>query len=82
MVGILEPEAADGCAARLGDLTPVVDRLVSTGVEEDGAGGGKQRDHRHVDVGDRREDERVLRPQQLSQSLLDLLIEDWAAEQP
>ena len=60
VLGILEPEAPHRDAPCPRDLTAVVDRLVCARVEEDRAGGGEQRDHRHVDVCDRREDERVL----------------------
>ena len=81
VVGILEAEALDGGAARAGDLAAVVDRLVRARVEEDRARGGEQRDHRHVDVGDRRQDERVLAPSSVGQALLDLLVEHRAAEQ-
>ena len=71
-----------GRAARAGDLAAVVDRLVRPRVEEDRARGGQQRDHRHVDVRDRRQHERVLAAEQLGQPLLDLLVEHRAAEQP
>ena len=81
VVGVLEAEPAHGGAARLGHLAAVVDRLVGAGVEEDRARGGQQRDHRHVDVGDGREDQRVLAAQQRGQLRLDLLVEDRAAEQ-
>ena len=81
VVGVLEAEAPDGGAARAGDLAAVVDRLVRARVEEDRARGGQQRDHRHVDVGDRRQDERVLGAEQRGQALLDLLVEHRAAEQ-
>ena len=81
VVGVLEAEALDRGAARAGDLAAVVDRLVGPRVEEDRARGGQQRDHRHVDVGDRRQHERVLGAEQRGQALLDLLVEDRAAEQ-
>ena len=81
MVGILEAEALDRRAARTRHLAAVVDRLVGPRVEEDRARGGQQRDDRHVDVGDRRQHERVLGAQQRRQALLDLLVEDRAAEQ-
>ena len=81
VVGVLEAEAADRGAAGLRDLAAVVDRLVRARVEEDRARGREQRDHRHVDVGDRRQDERVLAAEQLGQPLLDLLVEHRAAEQ-
>src|SRR6186997_3044476 len=81
VVRVLEAEALDGGAAGAGGLAAVIDRLVRAGVEEDRARGGEQRDHRHVDVRDRRQDERVLAAEQLGQALLDLLVEDRAAEQ-
>ena len=82
VVRILEAEAPDRGAARARHLAAVVDRLVCARVEEDRAGGGQQRDHRHVDVRDRRQDERVLAAEQRGQPLLDLLVEHRAAEQP
>ena len=81
VVGVLEAEALDRRAARAGDLAAVVDRLVGARVEEDRARGGQQRDHGHVDVRDRRQDERVLAAEQLGEARLDLLVEDRAAEQ-
>jgi hypothetical protein len=81
VVGVLEAEALDGGAARTRDLAAVVDRLVGSRVEEDRPRGGQQRDHRHVDVGDGRQHEGVLGAEQRGQALLDLLVEDRAAEQ-
>ena len=81
VVGVLEAEALDRRAARTRHLAAVVDRLVGPRVEEDRARGREHRDHRHVDVGDRRQHERVLGAEQRGQALLDLLVEDRAAEQ-
>ena len=39
-------------------------------------------DHRHVDVRDRREQQRVLAPDELRHLLLDLLVQDRASEEP
>ena len=82
VVGILEREPLHGGAASPRDLAAVIDRLVRAAVEEDRAAGGQHRDHRHVDVGDRRQDERVLAAQELREARLDLLVEDRAPEQP
>ena len=82
MVGVLEPEPLDRRAARTRDLAAVVDRLVRAGVQEDRARRGQQRDHGHVDVRDRRQDERVLAAEQLGEARLDLLVQHRAAEQP
>ena len=82
MVGVFEAEAADRGAARAGDLAAVVDRLVRARVEEDRPRRGEHGDDRGVDVGDRRQHQRVLAAEQLGQALLDLLVEDRAAEQP
>ena len=81
VIGILEAKAPHRRAASLGDLAPVVDGLVRAGVQEDGPRGGQQRDHRHVDVGDRRQYERVLGAEQRRQPLLDLLVQHRAAKQ-
>jgi hypothetical protein len=80
--GILEAETPHRHPAGLGDLAAVIDRLVCARVEEDRPGGREQRDHRHVDVRDRRKNERVLGPEQLGQALLDLLVQGRASEQP
>ena len=82
MLRVLEAEAAHRGAARPRHLAAVIDRLVRPLVEEDRARGRQQRDHRHVDVGDRGQHERVLRPEQRRQALLDLLVQHRAAEQP
>jgi uncharacterized protein (DUF1786 family) len=50
-------------------------------VEEDRPLAREHRDHGHVDVGDRRHDERVLGSQQRGQPLLDLLVQDRAADE-
>ena len=81
VLGVLEAEALDGGAAGAGDLAAVVDRLVGAGVHEDRARGGEQRDHGHVDVRDRRQQQRVLGAEQVGEPLLDLLVERRAAEQ-
>ena len=81
MIGILEAKAPHRRAASLGDLAPVIDGLVRAGVQEDRPRGGQQGDHRHMDVGDRRQDERVLGTEQRRQPLLDLLVQRGAAEQ-
>ena len=81
VVGVLEAEALDRGAAGAGDLAAVVDRLVRAGVHEDRARGGEQRDHGHVDVRDRRQEQRVLGAEQRGQALLDLLVQRGAAEQ-
>ena len=60
VVRVLEAEALDRRAACPGDLAAVVDRLVCPSVQEDRARRSEQRDHRHVDVRDGRQDERVL----------------------
>ena len=54
-------------AARLRDRGAVVDRLVRARVQEDRAAAGEHRDHRHVDVGDRRQHEAVLGAEQFGQ---------------
>ena len=81
VVRILEAEPLDRRAAGAGDLTAVVDRLVCARVQEDRARRGEQRDHGHVDVRDRRQDERVLAAEHRGEPLLDLLVDDGAAEQ-
>ena len=68
-------------APRSSELAAVVDRLVSAVVHEDRAVRGQDRDHGQVDQRDRRKDERVLAAEQLGEPLLDLLVEDGAAEQ-
>jgi hypothetical protein len=81
VVGVLEAEALDGGAAGAGDLAAVVDRLVRAGVHEDRARGGEQRDHGHVDVRDRGQQQRVLAAEQVGEALLDVLVQRRASEQ-
>ena len=81
LVEVVVTEALDGRAAGLGHGAAVIDRLVRAAVQEQGAAAGQHRDHRHVDVGDRRQDERVLGAEQFGELGLDLLVEDRAAQQ-
>jgi hypothetical protein len=81
VVGVLEAEALARGAAGARDLAAVVDRLVRAGVHEDRARGGEQRDHGHVDVRDRRQQQGVLAAEQVREALLDLLVQRRAAEQ-
>jgi hypothetical protein len=80
-VEVLVGEARDRGAASLCRRAAVVDRLVRPSVEEQRAAAGQHRDHRHVDVGDGRQDQTVLGPEELGELGLDLLVEDRAAEQ-
>ena len=64
-----------------GQRAPVVDRLVGAAVEEHRAPAGQDGDHRHVDVGDRRQHQAVLAAQERGEPVLDLLVEDRAAQQ-
>ena len=82
VVGILERESLHGGAAGPGDLAAVVDRLVRPAVEEDRAAGGEHRDHRHVDVRDGRQHERVLASEELREPALDLLVQHRASQEP
>ena len=75
-VRALDRRAVGGC-----HLAAVVERLVRAPIEEDRSVAGEDRDHRQVDQGDRREDQRVLAAEELRQALLDLLVEDRAAEE-
>ena len=81
LVEIVVGKALHGGAPRLRQRAAVVDRLVRAAVQEQRAATGEHRDHRHVDVGDRRQHEAVLAPEQRGQPVLDLLVEDRAPEQ-
>ncbi len=81
VVGILEPEPLQRGPAGDGELTAVVDRLVRAAVHEHRAAGGEHRDHRHVDVGDRGQDEGVLAAEKVGQALLDVAEERRAAQE-
>ena len=67
LVEVLVAEALDGRAPGLRHGAAVVDGLVGAGVEEHRAAAGQDRDHRHVDVGDRRQHQGVLGAEQLGQ---------------
>ena len=82
VVRILEAEPLHGRSARRRELAAVVDRLVSPVVDEDRPVAGEHGDHGEVDQGDRRDDQRVLAAEELDQPLLDLRVEDGAAEHP
>src|SRR5262245_4868602 len=82
VVRILVAEALDGCASGGGELTPVVDGLVRAAVDVDRSVPGQHRDDGQVDERDRRDDESVLAAEELDQALLDLRVEDGAAEHP
>jgi hypothetical protein len=73
-------EAQQGRAVRAGDHRAVVDRLVGAGVQEDRPLVGQHRDDRSVDVGEGRQQQAVLGPEQLGEPDLDLLVQDGAAE--
>jgi hypothetical protein len=73
-------EAHQGRAVRAGDHAAVVDGLVGTGVQEDRALVGQHRDDRGVDVGEGRQQQAVLGPEQLGEPDLDLLVQGGAAE--
>ena len=79
---IVVPEPDDRRAAPGSEHRAVEDRLVRPAVEEDRPVAGEHRDHRHVDVGDRREQQDVLAPEQLGHPLLDLHVRPRTAEQP
>ena len=64
------------------DHRAVVDRLVRPTVEEDRAVADQDRDHRHVDVGDRGQEQDVLAAEQVGHRLLDLRVQPRVAEQP
>ena len=78
---VVVAEPANGGAVAGRDHGPVVDRLVCAAVQEDRAVADEHRDHRHVDVGDRRQHERVLGSHELGELLLDLGVEDGVAQQ-
>ena len=82
VVRILEAESLHRRPAGRGELAAVVDGLVSAAVDVDRPVPGEHRDHGQVDEGDRRDDERVLAAEQLDQALLDLRVENGAAEHP
>ena len=82
VLGVVVPEPHDRRAVAAGDHRTVVDRLVRASVEEDHARAGEDRDHRHVDVRDRRQQQRVLAAEQVGELGLDLLVDHRAPEQP
>ena len=82
VLGVVVPEALDRRAVPAGDARAVVDRLVRPAVQEQHAAADQDRDHRHVDVGDRREQQRVLGPEQRGRGLLELFVQHGASEQP
>ena len=65
---VLEPEPPDGGAVAARHLAAVVHRLVRARVEEDRPAAGEHRKHRGVDVRDRRQEQRVLAPEQRGQT--------------
>ena len=77
---ILEGELLDRCATRGRELAAVVDRLVGPLLQENRSAAREHRDHRHVDQRDRREDQHVLRADQVAKALFDPRVEDRAAE--
>ena len=81
MVEVLVREPLDRGAAGLGQSATVVDRLVGAAVQEHRAAAGEDRNHRHVDVGDRRQQQAVLGAQQRGEPVLDLLVQDRAAQE-
>jgi hypothetical protein len=81
MLRIVMAEALHARAVAARDHRPVVDRLVRPSVEEDRARARQDRYDRHVDVRDRREQQRVLRADELRHLLLDLLVQDRASEE-
>ena len=81
LVEIVVGKALDGGAAAAAPARAVVDRLVRAAVQKQRPAARQHREHRHVDVGDRRQHEGVLAAEQLGQLGLDLLVEDRAAEQ-
>ena len=80
IVQVVVAEALHGCAVRGRELSALVDRLVRAPVDVDRPVAGEHRDHRHVNQGDRRQDEDVLGSDELRQALFDLLVEDRATE--
>jgi hypothetical protein len=62
------------------NLAAVVQRLVRARVEEDRPVAGQQRHDRGVNVGDGRQEQRVLAAEQLGEPLLDLLVQHRAPE--
>ena len=82
VLGVFETEALHGGAVRARHLGAVVDRLVCARVEEDRARPREHGDRREVDVGDRRQHQRVRAAQQRGEALLDLLVQRRAAQQP
>jgi hypothetical protein len=74
--------ADHGGAVGPGGHAAVPDGLVGPGVHEDGPVRGQHRDHRGVDVGQGRQQQRVGRPQQLGQAGLDLGIQGRVAQHP
>ena len=81
MRGVVVPEPDHVRAVTRGDHGPVVDRLVRPAVQEHGAVAHEDRDHRHVDVRDRGEEQDVFARQQVGHLLFDLLVETRAAEE-
>jgi hypothetical protein len=81
MLRVVVAETLHGRAVAPGDHRAVVDRLVGASVEEDRPGAHQHRQDRHVDVGDRREQQRVLATDQLRHPLLDLLVQHGASEE-
>jgi len=64
-----------------GDRAPVVDGLVGLSVQEDPSLVGQGRDHGHVDVGDRRQDEGVGGAEQGGEAFFDVEVQARVAEQ-
>ena len=80
LVVVPEPDHLGPSAG--GEHRAVEDRLVRAAVEEDRALAGEDRDHRHVDVRDRREQQHVLGAEELGHLLFDLDVGLRAPEQP
>ena len=78
---VFEAEALHRGASRPRRLAAVVDRLVRPRVEQDRARPGEHRDRGEVDVGDRRQHQRVRAAQQRREALLDLLVQHRAAQE-
>jgi hypothetical protein len=78
---VVGAEPLDGGAEAAGVHAAVVDGLVGLRVEEDVAVAGQDRQHRHVDVRDGRQHQRVGGVEQCGQPLLDLRIDGRVAEQ-
>ncbi len=60
VVGVLVLEAVQLRAPERSELCALVDRLVRPPVDEHGAAGSQDRDHRKVNERDRRQDEHIL----------------------